>query len=103
MLNLNVELQPETEQKLIRIMEHYSDKETFFQEIIRYQVDELKNSIHNIEVDLRELEQKYDLSSEEFYRRFTNGELGDAEEYILWSGIYEMQLENKKKLTELKW
>ncbi len=102
MLNLSFKLQPETEQKFTRIMEQYSDKEEFFQDIIRYQVDELKNSIHNIEIDLRELEQKYSLSSEEFYRKFTNGELGDEEEYILWSGIYEMQLENKKKLTELK-
>jgi hypothetical protein len=83
-------------------MEQYSDKEQFFQDIIRYQVDELKNSIHNIEIELRELEQKYSLSSKEFYLKFTNGELGDEEEYILWSGIYEMQLENKKKLIELK-
>ena len=48
MLNLSVELPPETEQKFIRIMEQYSDKEEFFQDIIRYQIDELKNSIHNI-------------------------------------------------------
>ncbi len=102
MLNLSFKLQPETEQKFTRIMEQYSDKEQFFQDIIRYQVDELKNSIHNIEIELRELEQKYSLSSKEFYLKFTNGELGDEEEYILWSGIYEMQLENKKKLIELK-
>jgi len=102
MIKLSFELQPETEQKFTRIMEQYSDKEEFFQDIIRYQVDELKNSIRNIEIDLRELEQKYCLSSEEFYRKFTNGELGDEEEYILWSGIYEIQLENKKKLIELE-
>jgi hypothetical protein len=102
MLNLSVELPPETEQKFIRIMEQYSDKEEFFQDIIRYQIEELKNSIHNIEIDLTELEKKNCLSSEEFYHKFTNGELGDEEEYILWSGIYEMQLANKKKLTELE-
>lgn len=102
MLNLNFELRPETEQKFIRIMEQYSDKEKFFQDIIKYQVDELKNSIHNIEIDLLELEAKYSLSSEDFYRKFTDGELGDEEAYILWAGIYEMQLENKKKLSELK-
>jgi predicted mannosyl-3-phosphoglycerate phosphatase (HAD superfamily) len=102
MLNLSFDLQPETEQKFIRIMEQYSDKEEFFQDIIRYQIDELKNSIHNIEIDLKELEQKHCLSSEEFYRKFTNGDLGDEEEYILWSGIYEMQSANKKKLTELE-
>jgi hypothetical protein len=34
MINLSVELQPETEQKFIRIMERYSDKEEFFRDII---------------------------------------------------------------------
>jgi hypothetical protein len=102
MTNLCVELQPETEQKFFRIMDRYSDKEDFFRDIIRYQVDELKNSIHNIEIDLRDFEEKYKLSTEEFYRNFTKGAMDDSEDFILWSGIYEMQLDNKKKLIEIE-
>ena len=102
MLNLDFELQPETEQKMKRILDQYTDKEVFFQDIIKYQVNELKNGIHNIEIDLRDLERKYQLSSEDFYRQFKNGELDDQEDFILWSGIYEMQQENKKKLAELE-
>jgi len=102
MINLSVELQPETEQKFIRIMCQYPDKEEFFRDIIRYQIEELKNGIHNIEIDLKDLEEKYRFSTEEFYRKFTNGELDDAEDFILWSGIYEMQLDNKKKLSEIE-
>jgi hypothetical protein len=105
MTNLSIELQPETGQKFIRIMERYSDKEDFFRDIIRYQVEELKNSIRNIDIDLRDFETKYRLSTEEFYQKFTKGDLGDSEDsedFILWSGIYEMQLDNKKKLAEIE-
>jgi hypothetical protein len=101
MLNLDFALQPETEQKMKRILDQYADKEVFFQDIIKNRSDELKNGIHNIEIDLKEFEQRHHLSSEDFYKRFTNGELGDEEDFMLWSGIYERQLENKKKLLEL--
>jgi hypothetical protein len=102
MLNLDFVLQPETEQKMKRILDQYPDKEVFFQDIIKKQINELKNGIHNIEIDLKAFEQRYSLSSEDFYKRFSNGELGDDEDFMLWSGIYEMQLENKKKLLELR-
>jgi hypothetical protein len=102
MLNLDFVLQPETEQKMKRILDQYPDKEVFFQDIIKNQINELKNGIHNIEIDLKEFEQKHRLSSEEFYRQFKSGELDDQEDFMLWSGIYEMQLQNKKKLVELE-
>ncbi|MCK4764766.1 MAG: hypothetical protein KAW12_21385 [Candidatus Aminicenantes bacterium] len=97
MLNLSVELQPKTEQKIKKILDQHSDKEVFFQESIESQVNELKNGIINIEIDLKEFEHRYQLSSCEFYRQFKEGELGDEEDFITWAGIYEMQLENKKK------
>jgi hypothetical protein len=102
MLNIDFSLQPETEQKMKRILDQYPDKEVFFRDIIKNQINELKNGIHNIEIDLKELEQRYQLSSEDFYHQFKNGELGDQEDFMLWAGIYEMQLENKKKLVELE-
>lgn len=102
MLNLDFVLQPETELRMKRILDQYQDKEVFFQDIIKNQIDELKNGIHNIEIDLKEFEEKYHLSSEDFYKRFTNGEFGDEEDFMLWSGIYEMQLENQRKLLELR-
>ncbi|HLP49095.1 MAG TPA: hypothetical protein VK469_24345 [Candidatus Kapabacteria bacterium] len=102
MLNLDFVLQPKTEQRIKRILDQYQDKEVFFQDIIKNQINELKNEIHNIEIDLKEFEERYHLSSEDFYNRFTNGELGDDEDFMLWSGIYEMQLDNQKKLLELR-
>ncbi len=102
MMNFDFKLQPETEQKMKRILDQYPDKEAFFQDIIENQIYELKNGIHNIEIDLKGFVQKYQYSSEDFYRRFQDGDLDDREDFILWSGIYEMQLENKKRLCDLE-
>ena len=41
------------------------------------------------------------MSSEEFYQKFEQGLTGDNEDFIVWSGIYEMFYENEKKLSEL--
>jgi len=41
---------------------------------------------------LREYEQKYGYSTIEFYRRFKNGELGDDDDLMMWSGLYHLYL-----------
>ncbi len=41
---------------------------------------------------LKENETRYNLSSAEFYRRFRQGEMGDADDFILWAGAYEIYL-----------
>jgi hypothetical protein len=102
MVNIDFVLQPETERKIKRVLDQYPDKEAFFQDIIKHRINELKNGIHNIEIDLKEFEEKYRLSSEDFYHRFRDGKLDDQEDFMVWSGIYEMQLQNKKELLELE-
>jgi hypothetical protein len=39
---------------------------------------------------LREYERKYGYSTIEFYRRYQNGELGDDDEMMMWSGLYHL-------------
>lgn len=39
---------------------------------------------------LRAFEAQYQTSSDEFYRRFRAGELGDAVDFVEWSVFYEM-------------
>ncbi len=41
------------------------------------------------QADLSVFEQRYNMTSREFYARFKCGELGDASDYILWAGLYE--------------
>jgi hypothetical protein len=40
--------------------------------------------------ELKKLEDTYQMSSSDFYSRFTRGELGDAADYVLWASLYEM-------------
>jgi len=47
-------------------------------------------------------EKKYNLSSSEFYEQFNSGSLGDEPDFILWSGTYEMYLENISQMQELE-
>ena len=50
--------------------------------------------------DLVAYEEQYDMMTEEFYERFMQGELGDAEDYISWAGDYEVYLRFKHRIGE---
>ena len=73
-----------------------------FSDIVDYYLDELKKGMKNIEVDLFYFENKYSLTTKEFYRQFQKGEFGDEiDDYIQWAGEYEIWLDHKKDLAEL--
>jgi len=48
--------------------------------------------------ELHGYEQRYGMSSEEFFRRFQQGELGDALDYIDWAGAYRLFLDRKARV-----
>jgi hypothetical protein len=102
LLSLNLDLTNKTEIKLKKILEQYPNSELFAQNIIDFQTSELKKGIVNIEIDMKEFEQKYNLSTQEFYQQYQSGKLGDDEDYLIWAGIYEMRLLNQKRLDELE-
>ncbi len=41
---------------------------------------------------LKSYERKFGYSTIEFYRRFQNGELGDDDELMMWTGVYRLYL-----------
>jgi len=45
-------------------------------------------------------EQKYGIKSPVFYDKFMRGEMGDARDFIQWSGKYEMFLKLKVMIEE---
>jgi hypothetical protein len=47
--------------------------------------------------ELRAYEQKYGMTSEEFFGRFQRGELGDAMDFIDWAGAYNLFLDRKRQ------
>ena len=61
-----------------------------------------KEKMSNIEIDLKNFEKKYNLTSKDFYKKFESGEIGDDEDYIIWAGIHEMLIQNRKRLAEFE-
>jgi len=102
MLNLNLKIRSKTAKRLKQVLEYSRDEETFAQNIIAYQVAELKRGILNLKLDLKSYETKYRMSSESFYKRFSRGKIDDRHDYIQWAGLYEMLNKNEKQLQGLK-
>ena len=101
MLNLELDIQPQTEQRLKKILAYTQDEEMFAQNIIAYQIAELQKGLLNIRLDLKQFENKYQQSSEEFYQQFEQGKTDDSEDVMLWAGLYEMLQDNERRLQEL--
>ena len=52
---------------------------------------------------MRRFERKYKLSSNEFYAKFEEGKFGDEDDFMLWSGIYELYQTNSNELSKIQW
>jgi hypothetical protein len=101
MFNLQLQVDPKTEQRLKAILAHMQNEETFAQNIIAYQIAELQKSLLNIRLDLKGFEEKYKQPSKEFYRLYEQGQTDDSEDTMLWAGLYEMLRNNEERLREL--
>lgn len=101
MFNLQLHLRPQTEQRLRAILASAQDEEAFAQNIIAYQIAELKKAVVNIRLDLKGFEEKYKLSSDEFYHKYMQSQSDDSEDAMLWAGLYEMLRDNESRLREL--
>lgn len=83
-------------------MVQFSNQNLFFQDVINHRISEFKKGIVNKEIDQQKFEEKYNLSPEEFYRKFGEGELGNDEDFMVWPGIFEMQQQGRQTLSELE-
>ncbi len=62
---------------------------------------ELKLEIARMQSELNKYEKKYNLRTKEFYLQFEKGKLNDGKDFMIWSGIYELQMDSKNKLNEI--
>ena len=70
---------------------------------LKSRIEEINNDIINIKKDLSDFEDKYGLSTEEFYKNFLEGKLGDKMDFFEWKAskkILDELLEEKKVLLE---
>ena len=102
MLNLQLDVKPNTEARLRRVLSQVQDSEAFAQNIIAFRLSELRRGLLNLRVDLRRLEEQHRMSSDTFYERFGQGQADDSEDNMLWAGLYEMYRENQQQLQDLQ-
>ena len=101
-LDLFSNVQPETIRRLKIMAGHYPSQEAFAQYIIDYAINDLKRGSLNMQIDLQEYEEQYNMTTETFYAQFLDGKVDDREAHMLWAGIYEMWLENENRLKILE-
>lgn len=87
--------------KLKFLVETYGDHNLFFDQFINFYKSKLEREIAGMEIDLKQFEGKYQMNSDDFYKKFEDGNLGDDHDYIIWSGIFEMLSNAKEKLRKL--
>ena len=58
--------------------------------------------LRDLERDLSELEQQYEMSSEEFFQRWQAGEMADTADFMDWNALYQMAREVRQRLELLR-
>ncbi|HOU15128.1 MAG TPA: hypothetical protein PKZ84_18620 [Anaerolineae bacterium] len=58
--------------------------------------------LRDLERDLADLEQQYQMSSEVFYQRWQAGQLGDAADFMDWNALYQMACQVRDRLNVLR-
>jgi len=101
METVSFELQPNIAARLDKYLKLFGSKEIMFNKFIDFHINRIKREIAQMQNELSAFEQKYNMPSEEFYRKFSAGQTDDSTDYLLWAGIYEMQMSCKQKLQEL--
>ena len=70
--------------------------------LINIQIAGYKDNIKQISTDLKMFEKKYYMTSEECFKKFESGELGDGEDFFEWTGLYENILLYKDRIKMLE-
>ena len=91
--------------KLALLQDSASDDKNFEQllgKLLEASLSQQRRRLRQYERDLQEFEQRFDMKSPLFYRRFEAGELGDEMDYFEWAGLYELYQEVQSKVERLE-
>lgn len=70
---------------------------------LRSKIEEINQKLNNLFENMRYFEKKYGMKTEEFYKQFVSGKLGDDMDFFEWKAsaeIYNELKEEKKVLIE---
>jgi predicted restriction endonuclease len=71
------------------------------EKLLRHEAEQCQAQLQQLQADLVEFEQRYHLSSSEFYRQFQAGQTSDAMDYVEWASLIQMADNLTKRLRLL--
>jgi hypothetical protein len=69
--------------------------------LLTHEADLCRTQLNQLQADLAGFEQKYSLSSAEFYGRFQAGQTDDRMDYVEWASLVQMVNNLKERLRLL--
>ncbi|HET90721.1 MAG TPA: hypothetical protein ENN99_08295 [Chloroflexi bacterium] len=69
--------------------------------LLSHEAHVCRTQLSQLEADLTEFEQRYDLPSTEFYRRFQAGQTDDRMDYVEWASLVQMRDNLQQRLRLL--
>ncbi len=101
---LTSNLDKQSKKKLDKLLEkHNNDYKSLIDSLYDFHINQLKRGIQNIKIDLAYFENKFGITTEKFYKHFRAGDYADENnDYLEWSGEYEILLDYEKELKELE-
>lgn len=101
MSQVTIDLNSEIAGKLKSYIQAIGSEELLFEKFFDFHKNRLKREIARLQIDIVDFEKKYNMTSKDFIEKFDRGLLGDENDYMIWSGIFEMQKDSKEKLSRL--
>jgi hypothetical protein len=71
------------------------------EKLLAYEAELCQTQLSQLETDLAAFEQQYQLSSDEFYRRFQAGQTDDSMDFVEWASLVQMANNLKQRLKLL--
>jgi hypothetical protein len=72
------------------------------EKLFAYELRESQKQLTQLERDLSQFEQRYNLSSDTLYARFQAGEMGDAMDFVEWASLHQMAERLKQRIGLLE-
>lgn len=72
------------------------------EKLLHHESEMCQAQLSQLRTDLAEFEQKYHLSSAEFYQQFQTGQAGDDMDYVEWVSLIQMVNNLEKRLRLLR-
>jgi hypothetical protein len=72
------------------------------EKLFTYELHTSQQKLAELKQDLAQFEERYALSSDEFYNRFQAGEMGDAMDFIEWASLFQMVCKLRERIDLLE-